>query len=174
VFHTGQILVSHPRMSQGIFSKSVVLLTEVSTKGTLGVILNKPSEYKLGEILGENLHQILSDETLYRGGPVGPNSLLILHTGEWYSSNTLPLPINISMSSDHFMFEKINMGNLPNRYKFLAGMSSWTAGQLEEEIQRDTWLVCETDEDFIFEHTGLSMWKKAVEMCASQSIANYF
>lgn len=174
MFNTGQLLVSHPKMPEGLFSKSVVLLTEVSEKGILGVILNKPSEYKLGEILGDSCHYALIDETLHRGGPVGPNSLLILHTGEWYSSNTLSLPINVSMTSDHFMFEKINMGNFPDQYRFLVGMSSWSPGQLEAEIQRDTWLVCDTNEEFIFDYSGISMWKKAVDMCASQSIASYF
>ena len=53
-------------------------------------------------------------------------------------------------------------------------MSSWSPGQLEAEIQRDTWLICDTNEEFIFDYSGISMWKKAVDMCASQSIASYF
>jgi putative transcriptional regulator len=173
VFKAGQILVSHPSLEDGLFSKSVVLITEHSLHGTSGIILNKPSRFKMHQVV-EDLHYGVADHTLYHGGPISQNSLLIIHTGEWYSSNTISLPTDISITSDHFMFEKINMGNFPDRFRFVTGMSAWQANQLQEEIERDTWLICEADHDLLFEHAGITMWRKAVELCASQSVANFF
>jgi len=174
VVNKGKLLVSHPNLNDGLFSKSVILITENNLHGTSGLILNKPSRFKIHEVVGNEVHHAVADHTLYQGGPLSQNSLLIVHTSEWYSSNTLPLPIDISVSSDHFMFEKINMGNLPERFKFVSGMSGWQANQLNEEINRNSWLVCDTDCDLIFNYAGVPMWNKAVEMCASQTISNYF
>jgi len=170
----GQLLVSHPKLNDGLFSKSVVLITEHHINGSVGFILNKPSNYKMRDVVEENMLGIMQDETLYSGGPLNTGSLILIHSGEWYSSNTLALPNNISISSDHFMFEKISMGNIPFNYKLVTGISGWQPNQLESELTNQNWLVTNPTEDLIYNHAGVTMWRKALELCASQVVASYF
>lgn len=170
----GKLLVSHPNLNNGLFSKSVILITEHYKSGSVGFILNKPSNHKIAEVIQGNSLDLLQDETLYAGGPMNHGTLILIHSGEWYSSNTLSLPNNISITSDHFMFEKISSGNLPFNYKLATGISGWQPGQLEFELQNQNWLILEPTEDLIYNYAGVTMWRKALELCASQVVAAYF
>tara|TARA_B110000503_G_scaffold121966_1_gene186059 strand:- start:449 stop:976 length:528 start_codon:yes stop_codon:yes gene_type:complete len=170
----GNLLVANPSLNGGLFSKSVILISEHHTKGSVGFILNKPSTYKVSDVIQGNSLDILKNETLYAGGPLNNGSLILVHSAEWYSSNTMPLPTNVSISSDHFMFEKISMGNLPFNYKLITGISGWQPGQLQFEVDKENWLICAPTDNVIYNHAGVTMWHQALELCASQVVASFF
>lgn len=169
------MLIAHPNIEHGLFAKSVILITEHHQRGTVGLILNKPSEISLIQILqNHGIDWTTVPNELFTGGPLNQSALIMIHTSEWYSQNTMGITRNLSISSDDVMLEKVSMGNFPNRFRFVSGISGWVPGQLDAEINSQSWLTCEPNEDIIFNYTSTAQWRKAVDVCAQQHVAQFF
>ena len=175
--YTGKLLIAHPRMAKGMFARTVVFVADHSQHGAYGVVINRPSKRSTVNdiILRAGQEPVLHlDEPLYHGGPVQEAQITMLHTDEWYSSNTRPVTDEFSISSDNFMLEKMIMRNTPNFWRMFAGKSGWAPGQLENEIARNDWLVLDAKPAIVFTSGQESMWNLCIELCAHQTIADYF
>ena len=175
----GKLLVAHPRLQEKPFSRSVVLVTEDHANGSVGLILNKPTEFSLRQIMESKGYDCLADKTVYLGGPVNSSALVMIHSDNWYSSNTMVVKSGISISSDTLMIEKMAMGDFPHQWRFVCGISGWSPGQLNSEIKGTNgrepgWLVCDANEDIIHKWDGEKQWRKALELCSSEMLNQYF
>lgn len=168
----GSVLVAHPDLQDEFFEFSVVLITENHKGGTVGLTLNKMHRSTFSEAM--DFQDWPLSEQLYCGGPVNPRALILLHTAGWYSSNTLPVNTDFSISSDLLMTEKMAMGNTPTDYRFISGMSGWKPGQLDEEIQKNRWLTVPATSRILFETSGETQWREAVNAYAEIAVAQYF
>jgi putative transcriptional regulator len=171
----GKILVSHPNLDSGIFSKSVILLTEHHNAGSVGFILNKPCNIDLGKLMSDRGIAWHSGDALYTGGPLNTSSLVMIHTDDFNSQSTMHLPGGFAVSGDELMIEKIVMGNRPNAFRFFTGVCSWAPGQLMNEIQHNkSWLTATPNDAMLFNSTGLKQWRRALNLVASETTAQYF
>lgn len=171
----GKILVAHPNLQSGIFSKSVIILTEHHNSGSVGFILNKPCQVDLGKIMNERGIAWESGDVLYQGGPLNTSALVMLHTDDFSSTNTMHLPGGYAVSSDELMVEKIVMGNVPNAFRFFTGICSWAPGQLDHEIKvNKSWLTATPNDAMLFNSTGLKQWRKSLNVVAAETTAQYF
>ncbi len=171
----GKILVAHPNLESGIFNKSVILLTEHHNSGTVGFILNKPCDIDLVKLMHERGISWQSGDVLYQGGPLNTSALVLIHTDDFSSSNTMYLPNKIAISSDELMIEKIAMDNRPDAFRFVTGICSWAPGQLNHEIKSNkSWLTATPNDATIFNSTGLKQWRRALNLVASETTAQYF
>jgi putative transcriptional regulator len=179
----GKLLIANPNFPiQSPFYKSVVYIyQDDSVNGTVGVILNKQSQTSVSEMCDQN--QIMFPDTaplLYVGGPVNTNSLLMLHSDEWASSNTASAGAGIRISSDSFMFHKIATGNEPIYWRIFAGKAAWRVGQLDKELEgkfpyvKNMWLLADANDDITFNYDGEDQWIKAVDLCSQQTIDHFF
>ena len=73
----GIILISEPSLKDFYFKQSVVLLVEHNEEGTFGVIVNKPIEVRLDEVI-KGFPGL--ENTVYLGGPVKTDSIFFIHT----------------------------------------------------------------------------------------------
>ena len=103
----GKILVAHPNLESGLFGKSVILITEAHQTGTVGFIMNKPSPHNLNQIMQERGISWELGDVLYQGGPLNTSALVMVHTEDFSSSNTMYLPGGLAISSDELMIEKV-------------------------------------------------------------------
>ena len=170
----GQLLVAHPKAAPSMFSRSVVLLTEHNPNGHRGFILNKRIDMTLRDIARQHGMDIISDRSLYQGGPLQPHALTLLHSHEWYSSNTFPVAGQFHLSSDHLMMEKMQLGDVPRELRALAGWSGWKPGQLENEIARGDWLTCPADPHIVWHTKSENQWEAAVRLCSQIMVDNFF
>lgn len=170
----GKVLVSHPSLSQGLFSKAVVYVYQHEAKGTLGVILNKRSNFSVADIMAQKGIAYDHGHMVFTGGPVNQQALQILHSDDWYSQNTLQLPQGLAISSDTVMIEKIAMGNEPSLWRTFAGMAAWGPGQLENEINRpNSWMIAQADYGLIFDWSDHEQWMKSIETVSQSVMDNY-
>lgn len=170
----GQILVAHPELKSNFFSNSVVLLTEYTARGHTGIVVNKSSSISMIDIADEKGWSWPYQDSIFRGGPVNPNALIMMHTTEWYSSNTLSVTDLVSISSDNFMTEKMAMGNEPRQWRMIHGLSGWFPGQLDSELDRNDWLTAWPSEDILFEYSGEEQWRRCIELCVNQAVDAFF
>lgn len=177
----GKLLVAHPNLKDNdFFEKSVIYLYEHDTKGAAGIILNKTTEFAVEALVDQKGLPYYGSEVVYKGGPLNTRAICILHTDDWYSSNTLSVN-SFGLSSDNFMLEKLSMGNEARNWRMFAGMCGWAPGQLEAEIEGKTpygkdkgWLTLDASEDIVFNYDGDDQWVKAVDLCSKSVINQYF
>lgn len=173
--YKGKLLVAHPNLTDSLFARSVILIYQDDATGTVGLMLNKPTQWRVSQLLEEKNIPYEGTEHVYKGGPMNEQAVLMLHDDQWYSSNTLQVGRGLAITSDVLMMHKLAMDNAPNRWRMFAGLSGWAPKQLEMELKsRNGWLTCEADDSIVFDKDGERQWNKAVQMCANQMINHYF
>jgi putative transcriptional regulator len=158
----GRLLISEPFLPDPNFERTVVLLCEHNAEGSFGFVLNKPSILKVSEVMED----MLSIENLvYVGGPVQQDTLHFIHRNISIA-NAVEIVANIYWGGD---FE--NLTTLCDTkqissadIRFFLGYSGWGAGQLEAELEQDSWIVCEyVSDQLLFDTEPQNMWRKALD-----------
>jgi putative transcriptional regulator len=132
----GSLLVAHPNMLDPNFRRTVLFISAHDPNdGALGVIINRPLEKQVADLVTDVPPEGLADVPVFLGGPVGKNQL-ILAAFEWQKGAGLKLNHNIAL-------EKANEGADQKSSSICAfvGYSGWGAGQLETEMKQKAWIV---------------------------------
>ena len=162
----GKLLVATPKLDNDMFRKTVIFCYDHTQAGSQGFVINRPSPTTTVSKLFENnsIHNLQhTDGKLHHGGPVSERNISMLHSGEWYSQNTIPINKHFSVSSDTHMLEKMSMMNEPKEWMMLAGKSAWAPGQLEDEIAQNGWLTCDGHRDLVFQAPDTTKWSRALK-----------
>ncbi len=151
---TGQLLAATPLLGDPNFRRTVILIVEDDpAEGTLGVVLNRPSEVPLGQVLEAWTELVTGPPGVFRGGPVSPNSALALALarGEdeplgWRSlggagevGGGSPLMARVGLVDLEAPPELLADGI--TSFRVFAGYAGWGAGQLQAEIDEGAWYV---------------------------------
>ena len=172
---TNKILVSTPKMrADSAFDRSVVYLYEESAQHVAGIILNKPTRTKLQKIFQvKGFKTINISDLVYSGGPVNQGNIFMLHQNEWSCKNTLPLEYGISLTSDAQMLKKIHEQDQPKQWRVFSGLSLWSPGQLEGEINSKCWMTAQPSDELALNTPTNLIYEKAVQICSKQIIDKY-
>lgn len=158
-------LIAMPSLESDVtFAQSVVFLCEHGDDGAMGIIINKPLNVTLGSVLKHlDLESDLDDVNnlpIYMGGPVGQEHGFVIH--EPYRDDEQEDDLVISASRD--TLADIANGEGPERYFVSLGYTGWEAGQLEEEIGRNDWLMVPYEKEIIFNTPLEHRWRRAIEL----------
>jgi putative transcriptional regulator len=178
----GQCLIAPPHIQDPRFARTVILLVQHDTQGSLGFVINRPTDYTLGQITDTDRFQNISNRTAHWGGPVNGNVVHVLHTRDWRTSRSLPINPEISFTSDAMMFDYIDNGQQPNQWRTVMGVASWGPGQLEGELKgEEPWYRCNSwlvlphpHTEMLFGLDGEEMWNEAITFCSYQAFDNWF
>lgn len=173
----GKLLVANPQtMRDARFARTVVYIYEQTNDVVLGLVLNRKSNMSVGD-----LHALRGYPnsgacgTIYAGGPVSEQSLLLLHTDDWYSTNTMQATHGNAISSDELMLEKMLTNNMPTCWRLITGLSTWVLPQLQAEIYKwNAWLVVEPNQSIFYNDDGDEQWKSAIELASTRMVENFF
>jgi len=171
----GQILVAHPHHAkESPFYKSVIYIYQDDiVNGVTGLILNKVTDKTVQSICHGNGYDFGDGRPMMRfGGPVNTKALLVLHSDDWASSNTISAGNGLAVSSDNMMYEKIDISP-PAYWRTFFGYAGWYPGQIEQNESK-MWLTCEANDTIIFEYDGEDQWNQAIKRCSQQMVENYF
>ena len=157
----GRILISEPYSIDTYFARSIVLIVEHNDQGTVGFILNKPIQFPINSIL-PNFPSLKSSISF--GGPVQEEALFYIHT----LGNKLPNSQRIlndlywggSFEVLKLLFETGMIHE--NEIRFFLGYSGWHSKQLDDEIDKQLWLVSDFDTATIMNKSHESLWKQAI------------
>ncbi len=156
----GRVLVSEPFLQDTYFKRSLVLLTEHSEEGAVGFVLNKPLEVKVNEVMNDFP---ISQASVSIGGPVSTNTIHYLHTLGELIPNSVHVLDNIYWGGDfETVKEMLRAGEIsPDRIRFFLGYSGWHAGQLENELEQNSWLITEIKPTQIMKPNS-NIWKNTL------------
>jgi putative transcriptional regulator len=158
----GRILIAEPFLQGPYFARSIILLTEHGSEGTVGFVINKSTDVYPDEVIDDLFN--FSGE-LFIGGPVSSNTLHFIHTLGDKVPGSMRITPSISWGGDFEMIKKlINDGVADsNAVKFFAGYSGWSPGQLEHEIADNSWIVSTLDDSKIMRSDSSAVWKETLE-----------
>ncbi|MEY8194529.1 MAG: YqgE/AlgH family protein [Cycloclasticus sp.] len=158
-------IIAMPGMDGSDFSKSVTYLCQHDEEGALGLVINKPHSMTMGDIFKQlNVTPTtpeIANIPLFLGGPVQQERGFVLHSpaGNWESSIVINEQMALTTSKD--ILEAIAHDEGPEQWIVALGYAGWAAGQLEQEIQRNSWLHGVADADIIFEEAVPLRWELA-------------
>ena len=165
----GQFLVASETLADPRFVETVVLLLQVNEEGAMGVVINRPTQLKLQEVLGDMEGVEDRSDTLFFGGPVGINQIFLLlrTSGPPEESKRILNDVYFSASRD-LLQRIIHDGKGEEMVRFLAGYAGWGEGQLDQEILRGDWHVLPGDSETVFQMTPLEMWPALIRRSSYQ------
>ena len=157
----GKILISEPFLPDSFFNRSVVFLTDHNPEGSVGFILNKKLDIRISDTVAGFEGW---DEYLNMGGPVAPDTLHYLHNLGHLVPKSVQVEGNIYWGGDiDAIRDLIKTGSVnPEQIRFFLGYSGWSAGQLEREIQENSWVITRVKSDTIMNSRGSDTWKRVL------------
>ena len=151
----GQLLVASPGLVDPNFWRTVVLVTEHTEEGAAGLVLNRPSPSPVAELVPQLEDVVEDDDQVWFGGPVQPNAVLVL--GEFVDPGDAAVPLFGSLGFPA-LDEPAEVVPATTRRRVFAGYAGWGAGQLEQELERDDWIVEPASNDDAFTDTPEELW----------------
>ena len=165
-----QLLIALPALADPHFARSVAIICQHDADGAMGVVINRPSEYTLGEVfqqMGIDCdNAALCAQPVLAGGPVHPERGFVLHDrtqqggmGEWDSSLAISDELAVTTSRD--ILEAMARGNGPKHATVALGCAGWGAGQLENELIENSWLTAPVAPDVLYALPLEARWQAA-------------
>ncbi|HKJ35302.1 MAG TPA: YqgE/AlgH family protein [Solirubrobacterales bacterium] len=134
----GKLLIASPQLADPNFDRSVVLVTEHGEDGAMGIVLNRPSDADVGSVIPD-LGPVVGDEPIFVGGPVQPEALVVL--GEFSDPEKAAWIVTAEVGLVSAQTELEDLPSAVRRGRVYAGFSGWGAGQLEDELEEEAWIV---------------------------------
>ncbi|MES9906310.1 MAG: YqgE/AlgH family protein [Sedimenticola sp.] len=162
---TNHLLIAMPGLKDINFRHTVTYICEHDKQGAMGIIINRPSGLRLGDILdqldisADNAQH--RDQIIYTGGPVQSERGFVLHTGDSEWDSTLSVSATTSITTSRDILEATAQGKGPEKCLIALGYAGWAGGQLEEELISNSWLSGPVEERIIFDLPNEERWQAA-------------
>jgi len=146
----GQLLVAAPVLSDPNFHRTVVLIAEHGDEGAMGLVLNRPTDTSVGDALPELSPIAGEEEPVFVGGPVSTGSVLAV------------AELDDPDDASELLFGAVGFVQEPDipvlRGRVFVGYAGWSAGQLESELEEESWLVLPAEPDDLFSDDPDGLW----------------
>ena len=161
-FLKGQLLLDSGQLRGSFFQKTVVLICQHDAEGAFGLVLNRNTGTKAGDMIVADLPETLKTCPLYLGGPVQPSALSFLHSDAFIpDANVIP-----NLSLGHSLDTLVEIGesfSATYKLKMFAGYAGWGPGQLEGEMARKAWLTYPASLELVLDTEPTILWQKVLQ-----------
>ena len=156
----GQLLIASPTILDPNFRRTVVLMTEHGDDGAMGLILNRAAETTVGEAVPD-LAWLAGDDIVHVGGPVSPQSVVVL--AEFEEPRSPRCSSRTTWASSHAEVEDTDaLADGLGRRRVFAGHAGWGPGQLEAEMEEESWIVEPAVREDVFTDDPEDLWSRVL------------
>jgi putative transcriptional regulator len=157
----GHLLIASPAIFDPNFRRTVVLLTAHTDEGAVGLILNRRSEASVEEAVPRLVPLAGADAPIFAGGPVNPSGVSMLAEFDDVSEAGVAVFGDIGFVALDASLD----GEVPElrRRRVFAGVASWGAGQLDDEVESEDWIVEPATSDDVFTEDPDTLWERVLE-----------
>lgn len=163
---TGHLLIAMPGMQDPRFDHSVVCLCAHSSDGAMGIMVNRPlAGMTFDDLLRElKLEPVppLRRIRMLSGGPVENGRGFVLHSDDWSTEGSLSVMPGLTLTASLDILKAVAGGDGPKECVLALGYAGWAPGQLEDEIQRNSWLNVPADAGLVFREDTGGTWEAAL------------
>lgn len=159
----GKILISEPFLIDPIFKRTIILLTEHGEEGSLGFVLNKPTEHYIHALV-EDFPEF--DAKLFYGGPVQLNMLqFIYRADDAFLDNSIEIMPGLYWGGSFDILKMMIEAGTVNAddFRFFLGYSGWDEEQLDDELEANSWIVAGTTIENIFSDEPDKLWRDTLK-----------
>ncbi|MEX2586485.1 MAG: YqgE/AlgH family protein [Actinomycetota bacterium] len=155
----GSLLVANGSLMDPNFRRTVVVITEHSEEGTMGLVLNRPAEVTVEEAVPALVPVVPGDSQVFVGGPVQPEAAIVLADFGSFTPETRIVVGSIGLlgTLDEEPMPEIR------RARVFAGYAGWGPGQLEAEMQEESWIVEDALADDVFTEEPQRLWSSILQ-----------
>ena len=174
---TNHFLIAMPGLQDPLFEHSVVYLCEHSSRGALGLVINKPCEIDMKGLFDKVDLPLtrfdLQRAPVFYGGPVQTERGFVLHEATFADkdkpeqpvyASTMIIPGGLEMTTSRDVLEAISTGSGPRKVLISLGYAAWGEGQLESELGENSWLTVQADTRLIFETPVAERYAQALKL----------
>jgi putative transcriptional regulator len=152
----GQLLIASPALVDPNFRRTVVLVTEHTDEGAMGVVLNRVSPVPVADAVPQLAELVEEGGMVYVGGPVQPEAVVALAELDDPAEAAAIAFADIGyIRADA---EPAELTGAVRRLRLFAGYSGWGAGQLESELDESAWIVEPAEPDDVFTLEPDRLW----------------
>lgn len=160
----GSFLIANPVLPDPNFSRTVVLLCDHNDEGTFGLVVNRKSDLKAGEVFGKSDLLGNYDCPVFIGGPVAQSQVFYLCRSDEPINGLEAICPGVYLGMNWETLEEVLPGlkNPDLDLRFFLGYSGWGASQLAGEMEQRSWLTCDAQDQFVFGEPETRIWHDAV------------
>ena len=160
-------LIATPAIKDPIFASSLIYMCEHNESGSMGLVINHETSQILDDVF-QQLDIQCEDDTIknqpvYVGGPVQLEQGFVLHSNAGHWQNSVEVSNGIHLTSSLDILQAVANGKGPQDYLVIMGFSGWASGQLESELQQNSWLTASCDADLLFHQKSEDKWQVAFD-----------
>jgi len=162
-------LLAMPGSGGDYFAGSVIYVCEHSSKGALGLVINRPTDLTVANLLEKaELAPVPETAThptrnrVFQGGPVQTDRGFVLHTPARPYNSSLALGDMLTLTTSRDILQDVAEGVAPERMLVTLGYVGWGAGQLEEEMAQNVWLSVAAEDNILFDVPPEDRYLKAL------------
>jgi putative transcriptional regulator len=148
-------LIAMPSLQDPNFHRTVTYLCAHNDEGAMGIVINRPLELNLGEVLDHMSIEVENDDVndmaVLQGGPVQRDRGFVIHEPAGHWEAVLSVTDDIAIATSRDILAAVAHGDGPERAVVALGYAGWGAGQLEREVQQNAWLSGPADSSIIFD-----------------------
>lgn len=171
----GKALIAMPTLTDEYFERSVCFICFHNEEGAVGLVTTQALEMTEKDLLIDQKFEVNEnndfDRPVFRGGPMHTDRGFILHRAgsDWRSTNHVIDDIFVTTSQD--ILEAIAKGEITDNYLISLGYAAWDAGQLEQEIADNSWLITDVDAALLFNTPYHRRWTVAMHQLGIHNLA---
>jgi putative transcriptional regulator len=163
----GKLLIAMPGIGDPRFDRSVIIMCEHDAEHAIGIVINRPrDEITLSDVLGHLglTAEEVADRIVLDGGPVRPDRGYVLHSEDFAAGDvTQVVGPGLRLTATRDVLEAVAKEQPPKRFVLALGCAGWGAGQLEDELRHNAWLVADADDAIIFGEEHDDKWVRAIQ-----------
>ena len=161
----GTLLLANTDLLEPTFRRTVIYVVEHNDGGTLGVVLNRPSETAVYNVLPQWSELAAKPKTMFVGGPVKRDAALcvgLLKVGVEPTGIPGLRHIDGRLVMVDLDADPDTIAPYVEGVRIFAGYAGWTIGQLEGEIERDDWVVLSALPSDVMAPPRVDLWGRAL------------
>lgn len=161
----GQLLVATTLITESCFNRAVLYVCAHGDDGAMGVIINHTlPDLSYREVMKQLKIDYMQEgegPQVYLGGPVEASRGLVVHSPDYSHSDTVHLAEGISVTSNRQVLHDIAKGEGPQKHLLTLGYSGWAPGQLEAEVEANSWISVPASGKLVFDTPDHDKWNLA-------------
>jgi len=122
------------------------------TEGAVGLIINRPLDKQVSELVKDEAPAGLAEIPVFLGGPVGTNQLMFA-SFDWKNRDTLNLNQNVAIEEAYLLTDEDR-----STLRAFVGYAGWSAGQLENELRQNAWVLRKPDRSVLTPERLPKLW----------------
>ena len=169
------LLIAMPHLEDNYFFRTVIYLCEHNEKGSMGLVINQPTDLSIAE-LGAKMNFMMKTNRTYKdnlvlaGGPVNPDRGFILHSPtDTTFEHSYKVTDGLTLTTSADVIDTFGTLNEPEKYLVALGCANWEPKQLEREIANNDWLVVPATDNLLFELPYEQRWAAANQLLGIHS-----